>query len=460
MPNHYFTSKFITCLKFGLDPSDEDHKKVICSGCLNVVAPHRVLTEEIIDAERVGIHKQCSQPWHPMYTEHVQWGKRKNYLDFRNLFVHDPEQQAPEEEDDDNNNLVPTQAPKRQKRASADSEQQDDAPQERNEQQDDILNEQQEDALQETASQPKIYKMFDDDGHFTAEAFEDIEKQLKTTYKERPPNENDKRVVGMLMKWIFAHSGNDDDVRRAELLSFPKNKPTTVARVPTMYENVETNARLTRSRMKKCSEWLDTLLKGSFNTDNTWLELLMQKRKTIIPKKYLIKEWNANHRFDTETTLAMLKYSNINPSQLKRLAQFIDVETREPGNNRGVRLFAPTKECFKRKKEYVKHKFTSLKFKKVKLAAVVAAKKKGQEEVTKVVNTAVGSNRVVEIIMENMESNRKNGRFRSAEKRYNVPVPWEGETALYKIGADGGAGSNKHTANPVTAARMGYSRWY
>ena len=110
--------------------------------------------------------------------------------------------------------------------------------------------------------------------------------------------------------------------------------------------------------------------KGIFNTDDAMLNLLMKKRKKTIPKQYLIKDWNTNYRFDTKATLAMMRHSNINPSQLERLAQFIDVETRDPGNNRGIRLFAPTKECYRKKKQYVKQKFTSMKFKRVKSSAL------------------------------------------------------------------------------------------
>jgi hypothetical protein len=92
-PNHYFTSKYSTCLKFGLIPSNLTHRKVICRGCMYVVetAPHGILTEDIIHAPRAAIIKQCSQPWDPKYANHTEDGKRTAYEDFHNLFEHEPE---------------------------------------------------------------------------------------------------------------------------------------------------------------------------------------------------------------------------------------------------------------------------------------------------------------------------------------------------------------------------------
>eukprot|EP00984_Skeletonema_dohrnii_P007442 scaffold2701_cov137-Skeletonema_dohrnii-CCMP3373.AAC.1 len=444
---HLFTSKSSTCFTFGLNPANEAHKKVLCEGCDKVLSGRGgILTKQIREAKRdsVGINKRCHQPWHPKYAEHGERGKKLRYNDFHALFQTQTRSDA-----DDNNNA------KRQKTSSTSNEQQEDNPQQMNTEHEDTpqeANEQQEqDTPQVTQPLLEIPGMFDSSGHFTNKSVKYIEQQLKSTYKDCIPNEDDKRVAGMLMRWVLQHSG--EDVPQAELKSFRFERPITVARVPTMYD-VEDNARLTQARTKRCSEWLDTLMKGSFNigsfnTDDAMLNLLMKKRKKTIPKKYLIKDWNTNYRFDTEATLAMMKHANINPSQLERLAQFIDVETRDPGNNRGIRLFAPTKECYRKKKQYVKQKFTSMKFKRVKLSAVVASKKKGKEAITKSVYTSVGTTDPLEIIMETMESNRKHGRFRSSERRYNVPATWAGETALYKMGADAGAGSYKQVASPV-----------
>jgi len=445
--NHLFTSRSSTCFKMGLDPTKDAHKKVICEGCMKVFenTPLGKFTKAIREAPRVAVQKMCHQPWHPKYAEHGERGKVVRYNDFNAIFKKQTQSEA-----DDNNNDA-----KRQKTSSTSDEQQEDNPQQMNTEHEDTpqeANEQQEqDTPQVTQPLLEISGMFDSSGHFTNKSVKYIEQQLKPTYKDCIPNDNDKRVAGMLMTWVLQHSG--EDVPQAELKSFRNCSQITVARVPKMYD-VEVNARLTQARTKRCSEWLDTLMKGSFNigsfnTDDAMLNLLMKKRKKTIPKQYLIKDWNTNYRFDTEATLAMMRHSNINPSQLERLAQFIDVETRDPGNNRGIRLFAPTKECYRKKKQYVKQKFTSMKFKRVKLSAVVASKKKGKEAITKSVYISVGTTDPLEIVMETMESNRKHGRFRSSDRRYNVPATWAGETALYKMGADAGAGSWKQVASPV-----------
>ena len=93
--------------------------------------------------------------------------------------------------------------------------------------------------------------MFDSSGHFTNKSVKYIEQQLKPTYKDCIPNDNDKRVAGMLMRWVLQHSG--EDVPQAELKSFRNYSQITVARVPKMYD-VEVNARLTQARTKRCSE--------------------------------------------------------------------------------------------------------------------------------------------------------------------------------------------------------------
>lgn len=235
----------------------------------------------------------------------------------------------------------------------------------------------------------------------------------------------------------------------ATLKTFHGERSITVAKVPGTY-NVEETPRNQRIRTKKISGWIEALKSGGFNTGDEMLELMLQKRKNPIPKKYIIKAWNSSFRMDAETTLAAIKFANINLTQLERLATFIDIDTRDPGHiSKGLRLFALTKECYKIKKEIVTAKYPSMKYKTVSLMIeeVIRRKKKGQK-VLRSTDVSVGSIRPMQIIAENITTNRANGTFLPATKRYNDSM-YDGETALFKFSADGGAGSIKAVVNPV-----------
>ncbi|KAK1746840.1 hypothetical protein QTG54_002184 [Skeletonema marinoi] len=171
-----------------------------------------VITAKIRDATRVAQKKKCTQPWNPEYLKHIQSGKVLRYHDFHALVKAETEEQQ-EPEADDNNNSASTA--KRQKTSSTSNEQQEDnpqqmntdhedTPQETNEQQEQDTpqeaNEQQEqDTPQVTQPLLEISGMFDSSGHFTKKSVKYIEQQLKPTYKDCIPNDNDKRVAGMLM---------------------------------------------------------------------------------------------------------------------------------------------------------------------------------------------------------------------------------------------------------------------
>mmetsp|Transcript_29851 Transcript_29851/g.60046 ORF Transcript_29851/g.60046 Transcript_29851/m.60046 type:complete len:258 (+) Transcript_29851:52-825(+) len=222
---HLFTSKSSTCFTFGLNLANEAHKKVLCDGCDKVLSGRGgILTKEIREAKRdsVGINKQCHQPWHPKYAEHREDGKVVRYNDFNALFKKQTQSEA-----DDNNNDA-----KRQKTSSTSDEQQEDNPQQMNTEHEDTpqeANEQQEqDTPQVTQPLLEISGMFDSSGHFTNKSVKYIEQQLKPTYKDCIPNDNDKRVAGMLMMWVLQHSG--EDVPQAELKSCCGNSVLLVAK--------------------------------------------------------------------------------------------------------------------------------------------------------------------------------------------------------------------------------------
>ena len=422
---------------FGLDPNIDAHKKVICEGCMKCVGDKVVVPQKVRDKpnyERKG-PRVCQQPWHHGNGEHREDRKTKRRDDFLALFNQESEEPVDADINKNNNSTPPP--PKRR--------------QVQQQQQNDAVQEDSHAETQEDLQAPPLPTIFDEEGHFTNDALKEMKTQLLSSYQNanNPPNENDMRVAGMLMNWIFKHCSDEgSDVPVAKLLSFPCYRPIIVAKVPETYDAEET-ARLKRNRTKKANDWIETLLKGNFDTTDVLVELLNKKRKKTVARKYIVKEWNKNHRFSVETTLSALKYAGINPTQLEKLSQFIDVETREPGCHSGLRLFAPRKCLYRRKKQNVKTRYPSMKFTKCRLEAYVTKKKKKKEEAKRTIQCSVGTVRLDEVLFANITDNRSNGRFVPASKRYSEPVQWVGETALYKISTDGGAGSNKHGINPV-----------
>ena len=285
-PKSYFTDRQgkVTCLMFGLDPSNEAHKRVICVGCMRCVGNAIVVPDVVrnkTNHERNG-NRKCEQPWHIGNEDHREERKEIVRRDFLALFdVDEPEVCA---DADINNKNNSTQPPSKRRRVQT----------------------KQNDAVMEDSWQlpPPPPIIFDEGGHFTKDAMEVIRTQLSSSYKsnDNPPNEDDMRVAGMLMLWIFKYSNNDSKVSLAKLSSFPTYRQFTVAKVPTTYDT-EATARQTRERTKKASDWIDALMEGNFDTADVLVSLLDKNSKKKLPLKYIIKEWNANYRFDVDTTL-------------------------------------------------------------------------------------------------------------------------------------------------------------
>ncbi len=436
-PSHYFNDRQnkITCLKFGLDHNNNAHRKVICAGCFRYIAHRVVLTDEFrnVPNNQRNDKRQCEQPWHISNERHREGRKMNIHQDFLALFdVDEPEVCS----DTDIKNKNDSTQPPPSKRRRVQTKQKDAVMEDY-------------ELLAELPPPPP--PIFDEGGHFTKDAMEVIRTQLSSSYKsnDNPPNEDDMRVAGMLMLWIFKHSNNDSKVSLAKLSSFPSHRQFTVAKVPTTYDT-EATARQTRERTKKASDWIDALMEGNFDTTDVLVNLLDKNSKKKLPLNYIIKEWNANYRFDVDTTLAALKFSGINPTQAERLMQFTDVETRQDGCVGGIRWLAPVKQIYKRKKEIVAKSFVTRRHKKVPLSAWVTKDKKKQAE--RLIECSVASVRLEEVVFTNLVENRRSKRFVKASKRYKEPVQWDGETALYKISTDGGAGSNKHAINPVNVS--------
>ena len=85
VPKHFLTSRSEkhTCLTFGLKPTIDAHKKVMCDGCLFVTRNNNdIVTKEIIEKERTSDKKKCMRPWDPKWREHDDSGKVRRYHDF------------------------------------------------------------------------------------------------------------------------------------------------------------------------------------------------------------------------------------------------------------------------------------------------------------------------------------------------------------------------------------------
>ena len=407
----------------------------MCDGCLFVTRNNNdIVTKEIIEKERTSDKKKCMRPWDPKWREHDDSGKVRRYHDF--LALVDTVDEIVLEDATTPNSQTNSPVKKKVRREN------NKAP----------SNNDEEEGLQTPPVLSRAIAIFDVDGNLTNEAVALFEEKLKAARKNGvPPNNNDKKVAGMFMNWMFDNNEDaaDTGVKVATLKTFYGDRSITVAKVPGTYA-VEETSRNQRTRLKKVSGWIDALKSGGFNTGDEMIELMLQKRKNPIPKKYIIKAWNSSFRMDTETTLAAIKFAAINLTQLERLSKFIDIETRDAGDisSRGLRLFAATKECYKLKKELVAAKYPSMKYKTVPLMIEETIKGKKGKKVLRSTDVSVGSIRPMQIIAENITVNRANGTFVPAAKRYNDDM-YNGETALFKFSADGGAGSIKAVVNPV-----------
>ncbi len=449
VPKRYFTWRYehsqdLNCFKFGLDPTIDAHHRVICDGCLFALSKttNGILTDDLINKPRGNKNKICERPWDLDWKVHPDGGKVQRHYNFVNMFTTESV-----DEPVDATTVTPEspiRSPPRKKKKKNKKNKK------KKKQQKQTTEEETEAGLPPPrllySSFVPPLSCFNDEGHFTDDFVKTLEDKIKTSLDSKTlPDDNDKRVAGMVLQWIFDEH-DENIVPVANLPSFKSARKLRVAKMPGTYDVKET-ARNKRARTKKVSEWMQALESGGFNTEEEMFELLLQRRKNPIPKKYIIKAWNQQFRFDVETTLAMVKFADMNLKQLERLALFVDIETREPGViSKGLRFAAVTKECYQFKHQRVDELFLSMKYKRVQLLLSEKSKKR---KVVRSTNQSVGSLRPLEVIANNIISNRANKVFVPAARRYNVKVWSGGETALYKFSADGGGGSNKTTVNPV-----------
>ena len=369
-----------------------------------------ILTEAIKKKKRAD-KRMCERPWDLNNKSHQEASKRKAYFDFHELF----EEDASAAEGDNNSNATQPQKKKQRRRTA--QKQQNNGTQQRNAQP--IMFDEDghftDDAVEllrtKLNSIPndndlRVAQMlmkwtspvlFDQDGHLTNNVVKLFEKRLQTSRKDGlNPNDNDLRVTGMLMKWTFESKDTKQyNAPLAVLPSFPRIKSMIVACVPQLNHSVEESTRLRNLRMRTFSSWMDCLKMAHFDPD-MMIDASIRKRKTI-PKPFIVKELNKN-RMSAEKTIAAFEFAKISFKQGARLAQAIDVETREPGMPRGLRIFAPTSELYRTKGNYVKLEYPTLTFKDVPLEEVVLSNKKKGAKVTRKKVTPIGSCRGEEAI--------------------------------------------------------------
>ena len=304
----------VTCFNFPLDPTNFDHLKVICSKCKLVLdqAKDGILTDAIKNKTRTN-KRMCERPWELSNKEHRESSKRKAYDDFHELFEEDA---SAVEEDNDSN---PTQPQKKKQRRRTAKNHQNNGTQQRDAQpiifgEDGHFTDDAAELLQTklnftpndndlrvvqmlmewTSTSPAV---FDQDGHITNNTVKLFERRLHTSRKDRlNPNDNDLRVTGMLMKWTFDSKDTKQyNAPVAVLPSFPHVKSIIVARVPQLVNSsAEESTRLRNLRRKAFSSWLDCLKMTHFDPD-MMIDVSIRKRKTI-PKPFLVKELLNNSR--------------------------------------------------------------------------------------------------------------------------------------------------------------------
>lgn len=388
---YVFSNRRSTCFSFGLDPSIEEHRKVICSKCKDVLstAPNGIITDEFLNRKRTQ-RLNCERPWEN--GGHREASKRKAFEDFHDLFEDNESAVQEEQEVDDTTKADDTStnpAKRRKKQPKTSNNQQHEAPH---------------------------IRIFDEDGHFTNEAVKMFEVRLNASRKDDlKPNKNDMRVAGMMTKWIF----DSQDTKQykntpvAVLPSFPRLKPMKVACIPQIDASVEETTRLRNLRLQAFDSWMNCLKFGNFNKD-IMIDASMKNRETI-PKHFLIRELNKSGRMSAESTLSAFEYAGINPEMGAKLAQAIDVETRTAENPRGLRLFAPTRELYKLKARHQELEYPSLKLKRVAFQELVLSNKKKGSMVSKTVKRWVGSCRGENAIYTRVTALRRSGTDSTAQ---------------------------------------------
>ena len=259
----------VTCFHFPLDPSNFDHLKVICSKCKLVLSEAKdgILTDAIKNKPRAN-KRICERPWDLDNEHHRETSKKQAYKDFHELF----EEDASAVEEDNNSN--PTEPEKKKRRRRTANNQQNNDKQERDAQpimfgEDGHFTDDAVELLQSKLNSTpndndlRVVQMlmewtstslalFDQDGHITTNTMKLFERRLKTSREdELNPNYNDLRVTGMLMKWTFESKDTKQyNAPVAVLPSFPHVKSIIVARVPQLNNSVEESTRLRNLRMK------------------------------------------------------------------------------------------------------------------------------------------------------------------------------------------------------------------
>lgn len=189
VPKHFLTSRSEkhTCLTFGLKPTIDAHKRVMCEGCLFVTGQNKdIVTTEIIEQERTSAKKKCRRPWDPKWIYHDESGKVRRHYDFLALIDTEDEIVIEDATTPNSQTNSPVKKKLRREKNKAPS------------------NNDEESNLQTPPVLSRAISIFDINDNLTNEAVALFEEKLKAARKNGvPPNDNDNRVAGMLMKWMF-----------------------------------------------------------------------------------------------------------------------------------------------------------------------------------------------------------------------------------------------------------------
>ena len=183
------------------------------------------------------------------------------------------------------------------------------------------------------------------------------------------------------------------------------------AKVPMTYSTSGESTRQNKRQLERINNWIELLKYGNFDVDTLINEIILKKGE--IPVKYLIETLTDRHRLSLEDTLTICEYANITPSQLRRLAQALDVATRVDGMTSGLRIFAPTNDLYTAKRAHVEKEYATLKYTMVDLEDEVLVSKKSQSRsVAKLKPTSVSSSDPKANILTRISGLRQGNRLR------------------------------------------------
>ena len=337
-PKHLWTSTSSTCLKFNLNPSFDEHRKVMCDGCIGFVnnSFEGIITNDIKEMTRPARYP-CTQPWLGDYATHVESGKRTRLKNFHKLFetgLHQEDEEL---------------GPNKKRRVETTTESTD-----INMNLYDTFKSPEDDTS--TKRTNRTMAVITQRDCVTEEAVNSITDAISN--RGTKLTQNEKRLAAVLMGKLMEEEERMS-ASTVPVVQLPgiKNivKSSQVARVPKTY-NKSTDKQLSRQTLAKdeevASDWINVLP----GRTQEKMSSIMLENAPHITQQCIAKHWNKNYRVEAEPTAAICSYAGITKEQTERFTRALFYET-------GLRVLSRADKVREVKKDYIKSNFTTINFK-------------------------------------------------------------------------------------------------